>query len=32
MAGGPWNALAWVLRLVLYVTALKLGGRLSVVL
>jgi hypothetical protein len=32
MAGGPWNALVWVLRFVLYAAALKLGGRLDVVL
>jgi hypothetical protein len=32
MAGGPWNAAVWLLRFVLYVGALKLGGRLDVVL
>jgi hypothetical protein len=32
MAGGPWNGLVWVLRFSLYVAALKLGGRLEVVL
>jgi hypothetical protein len=32
MAGGPWNAVVWLLRFGLYVAALKLGGRLDIVL